>query len=121
MRHLYKYAQDNSVSLLAAIEAAAEGHVARVEHGKVLVAVAGNGHSSQWALPEDFGPIDAVEMISELNDRYDEALAWLIAEGDATPTDGEIRDEMMKVLRPVHSVAADFVDLRCDPVDEDDD
>lgn len=101
-----------SSTLASLLRAARRARLEATERGKVLVSTSGNGHSSTFEMPDDFTAVDAVELVEEISRRYDEALAYLIQEGDPTPTDAELAAEMLDKLHAVRSVACNFEGLR---------
>ena len=112
VRNLLDTAEETGDRLCDLLKAATKARIKQTESGKVLVATTGNGHQSNWQLTDDFNPTDAVDLVSDIRDRYEEAKAKLIADGDASPTDAEIVTEILDKLRAVRSVASDFTNLR---------
>lgn len=120
VRRLLRRSVENAETLLATLESAEDARVDRVEGGKVLIATAGNGHSASYSIPEDFTTTDALELISDIRDRYEEAKAALIEDGTANPTDQQIHDEILDKLQRVDQYAGDFSNLRVNREEEDD-
>ena len=114
VRYLLRLAVTNSATLLATIEAASDARVVNTGSGKVLTSNSGNGHTVSFSFPTDFNPTYSLELLSEIQDRYEEAKDALIAAGTAAPTDSQIGVEILDKLRPVRSVAHDYSGLRYD-------
>lgn len=115
VRNLLWTAQADATTILALLQTLADARIEGAQKGKVLVGTAGNGHQSTFQIPSDFTPSDAIDLVSEILDRYDEARTKLIADGTASPTDTQIHDEIMAKLRPVRSIARDYFNLRTEP------
>lgn len=112
VRNLLWTATADSTTVLALLQSAASSRVSASEKGKVITATAGNGHSVTFEVPADFNTTDAVELIGELVDRYYEATAQLSTDGNDSPTDTQIVDEILDKLRAVTSLGHDFSGLR---------
>lgn len=119
LRNLLWSAQDSGKSLYDVLKTAAQARLSETERGKFLVSTAANGHSAEWEVPRDLSPQSIVELLSQLLDRYDEAKAYLIAEGTASPTDQQIHDEMLEKLKAVRSYRHDFTNGRVQPCEVD--
>ena len=117
LRYLLRFAQQEGETLCDVLNDAGQARIEETQKGKILVSVAGNGHSTSWQVPQDFTPQDAAGLVSELLDRYDEAVAKLAADGNSSPTDQQVATEVLDKLRPVRSVACDFSGLRVEPVE----
>lgn len=115
VRYLLRLAVTNSATLLATIEAASDARVVNAGGGKVLSMNQGNGHEVRFSFPEGFNTTDSLELLSEIQDRYEEAKAALIDGGNATPTDSQVGADMLDKLRPVRSIAKDYSGLRYCP------
>ncbi len=112
LRSLLWASQESGETLLQTLKSAAKARLEGTQKGKVLIATSGNGHASTFQIPADFTTTDATELISELFDRYDEAKSKLIADGNSTPSDEQLVEEIMDKLQPVRSIANDFSGLR---------
>ena len=86
---------------------AAEGQVQSVAGGIVLVATSGNGHQHSYQLDPSLGPRDVADMVSDLLDRHDAAVAELTGADD-----NDVYREMMDRLEPVDAVEQDYSLLR---------
>jgi hypothetical protein len=87
--------------------------------GKVVIGTSGNGRQTTLTVQEDFNLLDAAGLIEELLTRYEEAEAKLIADGNASPSNDQIADEMLDKIPygGVVEVESDFTNLRCARVD----
>lgn len=85
-----------------------------IAEGKTVVsvstqnAVGGRSTSFSQLAAEGFNPVSLAETWRSLIDLFDEVEADL----GGTPTDDEIKDEMMGLLKPCTEVSADFTLLR---------
>jgi hypothetical protein len=115
MRALYDQREEQTgASLLRMLKDATKARYESTKAGKVLVSTAANGHSTTWEVPSDLTPTEVFEMIGELRDRYDEAVARTGSETDGTE-DAAIYAEMMEKLNRVNYVVSDFRNLRSEP------
>lgn len=78
--------------------------------GLTITQQAGNGHSFTAVEAHGLKPVQYAGMIGELMDVYETCEADLIEAGNATPSDEEIKDEMIDRLRPVR---ASYTDRSC--------
>lgn len=111
LRGLKWDAEAASSTLTAVLKSAAQARLTETAKGKVLIATAANGHTTTFALPQNgasLTPQCAAEMISDLLDRYDKAVATL----GGTPTDAQIFAEMMAMIEPVRETLEDFSLIR---------
>lgn len=112
LRGLQWDAEAGSLTLAAVLKSAAQARLSETSSGLVLTGTAGNGHTVSFALPATNGlslsSESVAEMISDLLDRYDAAIAVL----GGTPTDAQIFSEMLAQLVPIRSVTDDFSQLR---------
>lgn len=108
VRVALKNAQDAGDKLSNVLIAYGVARIQATSTGKILVATSANGHSHNWQIPSEFNTQDAADLVSEILDRYDEAVAKLIADGTDSPTDQQIYDEIMDKLQAVRSYASDF-------------
>lgn len=99
---------EHGTSLLELLKSATKATYSVQPTGLVLTAVAGNGHQSTWTVTGDLTPSTVAELVSELRDRYEEAVAEL----GGGATDDQIFSEMMEFLKPVRSVEQDWSGLR---------
>lgn len=75
----------------------------------------GAGHSVEFADPGSSGnpsASDAMAMWSEFIDLYSYSQAALVASGNASPTEGEIVEEMLDRIQAIRSFADDFSEIR---------
>lgn len=113
LRNLFWDVEETGDSLANVLKAAAKARFEATATGKVLVSTSGNGHASSFSIPDEFTAIDAAEMVSELLDRYDEARSKLVNDDDIdSPTDTQIKDEMMEKLVAVRGFEYDFDGIR---------
>jgi hypothetical protein len=117
VRRLYESAVANSTTILALLKVATEARITETESGLALVGTMANRQQASFQIPPDFNPTDAVDLLSEIRDRYDEAVAKLIANGTASPTDAQIQTELLATIRPNRGAFSDFSKLRYEPVD----
>lgn len=117
VRQLLVTALADSTTLLALLKTAIATRLTAVEGGKVVIGTGANRHQVSWQLPDNFTPVDAVEMVEEIWTRYEEAKSKLIAGGTASPTDTQIHDEMLLKLQAIRSVVGDYWSLRIDQLE----
>lgn len=117
VRQLLVTALADSTTLLALLKTTIATRLTAVEGGKVVVGTGANRHQVAWQMPDNFGPVDAVEMVEEIWTRYEEAKAKLIDDGTASPTDTQIHDEMLLKLQPIRTVVGDYWSLRIDQLE----
>lgn len=111
LRGLKWDAEEQTITLTAALKAAARAQLLQTNQGLSLVATSGNGHSTTFALPvsgRDASPQDIAGMLEDLLTRYDAAVEAL----GGTPSDDQIFTEMMAMLEAVTEVYSDFTHLR---------
>lgn len=112
VRSILWASQESGESFLDTLRTASKARLEGSLKGKVLIATSGNGHASTFQIPPDFTPSDAADLVSEILDRYDEARAKLVADGQSSPTDQQICDEIMDKLLAIRSSGNDFRGLR---------
>jgi hypothetical protein len=115
LRSLLDSAQETGGTLLDALKCASKARVSAGSGGRVLVGHSSNGHQNEWEVQSDLTQVDAIEMVEDLRTRYDEARAYLIAEGTASPTDTQIFNEIMSHLVRRTSYAIDHYEARLEP------
>jgi hypothetical protein len=117
LRGLKWDAEEAPVATLAAtLKTAARAQLTTAGNGTVLTGTSGNGHSVTFSLPmggRGLIPQDVAELCEEMLQRYDAAVAALVAAGTAEPTDDQIFTEMLALLEPVYDAHPDFSQLRC--------
>ncbi len=122
LRFASRSAKKSGLTLLATLQAFSDSRVKQTGGGKVLIATRANLHEDQFSIPQDFNTTDAIEMAENMETRYEEALAFLIADGNPTPTDDQLFAEIIGKLNRVASVANDFTRIRLiRPFDDADD
>lgn len=90
----------------------------KVEHagmGLFLVGTSSDGTSTSYAIPSagrGYGPSEILEAIEELITRHEQAVAAIIAAGTPTPTEAQIKAEILALLVPIREVFSDFTSLR---------
>lgn len=100
-----------TITLAAALKAAAQAQLVQTSTGLALIATSGNGHSTTFSLPvsgRGAVPQEIAEMIEDLLTRYDAAVATL----GGTPSDDAIFTEMMAMLQAVTEVSNDYRNMR---------
>lgn len=107
------------MSLGEFIEQAGLSSISQTRTGKILTMTAANGHTTQWTIAGDISPLDLADVISELADRHEEAVAYLDANSLDETNEELIFTEIMDKLRPVKTVYNDYSKLRCGPTEED--
>lgn len=115
VRHLLEAAQSGSTTIIALLKSYTTSRITETASGKVIVAHTGNGHSAQYQIPDDWSPEDAIELLSDIRDRYVEAKEKLEDVDDISdPTDTQIHNEMLdKLPRGARrSPRSDFTYLR---------
>jgi hypothetical protein len=119
VRMLKRYLTENGKVLADHLLDLAEKALAEPLRGKVVVGTSGNGRQTTLEVQADFTPLDASELIEEILTRSEEARAKLVADGDASPTDSEVLDEVLDKIPygGVVEVESDFTNLRCARVD----
>lgn len=116
LRNRYRYAVDNSQTLLQTLEDLEDAQYDAVSDGLVLVSTSGNAHESRYRFPSGFDSGDIMELISDLIDRYEEAEAKLIADDEiSSPTDAQIYTEMLARMKPIRDYQSDFSAIRTGP------
>lgn len=115
VRRLYENAADNSTTILALLKAATEARIADTESGRALIATTANRQQATFQIPSDFTTTDAVDLVSEIRDRYDEAVTKLKADGIASPSDSQIHSELLLTIRPNRGAYSNFSYLRLEP------
>lgn len=115
VRRAFRQSVTDGDAFLTTLESLEDARIDTAKSGKILVATSGNGHQNSFQLPQDFNTTDAVELVSEIIDRYTEARAWLVSEDDIdSPTDTQIKDQMLADLVAARSMAYDISGLRQD-------
>ena len=109
-KRIFRKCVENSISFKEQIEADLDAAVDSVATGQIA-SVSGNGLATSFA-SSGLSPVDASQLLNDLDDLYDEARADLVADGDSSPTDMEIRDEMLALLIPRRRQTADFSEMR---------
>jgi len=112
VRYYYREAVANSATLLATIESA---HTALVElnvSGRITTGIAGGGISKSFATDRTFTPNELEGMVGRLLDLYDESRAALVSGGTTSPTDLQIRNEMLLRCTVPHEIEEDYSSLR---------
>jgi hypothetical protein len=99
-------------TFLAALQAAAFLVADANKSGTPSSITAGDRSTSFSNSDHGSTPSDMADMWGELLDLYDISLAALISSGIASPTDLQIKTEMLDRLRPVRSVRSSYVNLR---------
>ena len=107
-------AEDQSLSLFAVLKSCARGKLRNTKDGRFIVGTAGNGRSTQFALPENsrINPESIASLCAELLRRYEEAVAYL--EIDTPDIEDKSHDDdifaAMKsgIGEPVLESSADF-------------
>lgn len=108
-------ATDASITLTAALKAAARAQLTATATGATLIGTAGNGHSVTFQLPssgQGASPQDITELCEELITRYDAAVVALVASGVASPSDDQILTEMLALMTAATEVYSDFTQMR---------
>jgi hypothetical protein len=111
LRGLKWDAEEQTITLAAALKTAARAQLVQTNQGLSLIATSGNGHSTTFSLPvagRDASPQDIAGMIEDLLTRYGAAEAAL----GGTPSDDQIFTEMMALLVPITESYSDFTLLR---------
>jgi hypothetical protein len=108
LRNLKWSAEETGASLYDTLKCAAKANFQSSAKGKVLVAASGNGRSHTYELPRDYSPDDAAHAVSDLLDRYDEAVDKL----GGNPSDDAVFRELMHTLQPVDGWRSDYTGLR---------
>lgn len=113
VRRIYAKAVADSKALSAVLDDLVAARFEENETGKVLVGSAGNKHSGQFQIPDNFSPMDAACLVAEMYQRYDEAKQELKDNGTANPTDLQIKNEMLdKLDGPANQSEGDYWNLR---------
>lgn len=109
VRKLLRLSVDNSSSLLAEIQAFADARYTDTKEGRFLTSSTGGGYSAVFTF---FGsgitPNDMAEVAEELESLYELCVSLL----GGSPTDAQIRDEMIDRLQPVTEIYGDYTNLR---------
>lgn len=111
-KRIFRKAVENSCSFKEQIEADLDAAVDAVSGGQIA-SVSGNGLATTFA-SSGLSPKDAVELLDALDDLYEEAKDDLINATPpvASPTDTQIRDEMLALLPRARRSTADFRYIR---------
>lgn len=115
VRHLLESAVSGSTTIIALLKSYTTSRINETASGKVIVAHSGNGHTAQYQIPSNWTPEDAIEMLSDIRDRYEEAVTKLDEVDDiSSPTDTQIHDEMLEKLPKGarRRTGSDFTNLR---------
>lgn len=84
--------------------------------GGTIAGTAARDHSVSFSNRDNGAtPEDIAAMCGEMLDIYDASRAALVAAGDASPSDEEIKDEMMDRLQAVTEYQLDYTNLREPP------
>lgn len=117
IKRIYRKSAENAVTLKVQIETDLDAAVDSVATGEIA-SISGNGMATTFAM-SGMKPNDAVQLLNSIDNLYVAARSTLVAAGDATPTDAEIRDEMLSTahLSPTDPekrtrASADFTHLR---------
>lgn len=104
---------DPATSLLAKLEAMPIAGWGKVSLGQIVSSVAAQGHSTSFAesLLKQFSPLDILGMWEELIDFFNDTYTNL----GGTPTDTEVFDEMVALMKPCREYTADHSLLRVGP------
>src|SRR5262245_60523125 len=98
LRSLFRQAQAAATTLQVALDAFQDGGFKAIKSGKIVIATAGAGHSTQFAVPDQWRSFSQEEIFSlteELEQVYSDSKAQLIANGNTDPDDQTIFDAMM--------------------------
>jgi hypothetical protein len=101
LRGLAWDAEDRALELETVLKEACRARVEETRTGKVLVGVSGNGASATYALPQSASRISPAEIdgaCGQLYSLYEIAIEQLATDGNASPTDDQIRIRMLKLL-----------------------
>lgn len=104
------------LDLWETIKAAAIAKCEATADGSVLVGTSSKGHSVTLAIPsggQGFTPASIAACVEDIINRYEAAKAYLIAEGNPTPTDDQIVTEMLSLMVAVTEYSSDYTELRC--------
>lgn len=116
VEELYDASVASGDSFLATIKAARKAAFEISSSGRVLTSSAANGHSHVFELLKAFSPIDALNLMQEIRNRYTEANEYLVEEEDIeSPTDAQIYAEMIDKIHPVKDVLNDYYGARVEP------
>lgn len=108
LRTLWWASQEQNSSLLDGLKAAASAAVSDSSfRGKVLTYSSGNGREVRFEVPPDWSPRDLRDVLSDLLDRYDEALAKL-----PTATDAQLYAEILSTLQERDGWVSDYRAVR---------
>ncbi len=108
VRYIQRLAVKNAATFLVTLQLFSDSQVRKVGGGKVLVGTTANLHTNTFSVPDSFNTTDAMELLSQLEDRYEEAVALL----GGTPSDADIVVEIMDKLRPVRGFVRDYTRTR---------
>lgn len=115
VRSLKWSAEDAGDSLWNVLKAAAVAKIESSTSGTVLLGTSSKGHSVTLSIPgsgRGYSPTEITEAIEEIIQSYEAAKAYLIAQGNPTPSDAQIHDEMLALMQPVTEVGSDYTELR---------
>ena len=115
IRSLKWDSESSGLSFFETIKAAAIAKFSASSSGSVLIGTSSKGHSVSLSIPgsgRGFSPTDITECVEEILQAYDAAKAYLISEGNPTPSDGLISTEMLEMMQPVTEFASDYTELR---------
>jgi hypothetical protein len=119
LRGLKWSAEEEGISLYAALKAAARGRLSQTANGKVILATTGNGQSVTFSIPNEhsaFTPQAAAELCEELLTRFEAAVTATGTSAAASldgSNDAALLTEMLALLEPITEVHSDFSELRC--------
>lgn len=109
-KRIFRKSVSNSVSFKTQLETDLDAAVDSIAGGQIA-SVSGNGLSTTFA-SSGMSPVDAQQLLNVLDDLYVEAKADLVTQGTASPTDTQIRDEMLRLLYGRKRQTADFSNIR---------
>lgn len=107
--------EDSGDSLWDVIKAAAVAKIQSTSEGTVLLGTSSKGHSVTLSIPgsgRGYSATEIAESMEEIIQAYESAKAYLIAQGNPTPTDAQIHDEMLALMQPVTEFSSDYTELR---------
>lgn len=115
IQSLFWDAEDNAASLYDTLKAATRARISDTKNGKFLLSTGKDGRTVSYALPAagySLTPVHVTELCADMLRRYAAATEQLAADGNDTPTDQEILNEILDDLTPRYEEHPDFNAMR---------
>ena|SRR5258706_8967800 len=109
LRDFKRQADAKSITLLEALLLILSAPVVTVQKGRILISASSGEVTASFSTSIGLSQAQLMDVVSELIDRYEQAKADLISEGNATPTDAQIYARELDDLRAIKGYTSNFL------------